>query len=501
VNTAFPLIYDPAVKSYYLNGGTLWYSAPAAEGPWTRIDGPPAAVTAVIPKDQGTAAGSNSASGPVAADRPPPRIVVATEPTELIVTDGAPQYASIMGTDLLYMTNTESDVVLDIRSQQYYVLLSGRWFDSPSLDGPWAYVPPQQLPDSFQMIPPQSARGDVRAQVPGTDEARLAVIDTEIPQTATIPRGEAKLKVTYDGPPRFELIPGTTIEYAVNTRSSVLKTGEKYYACEQGVWYVSAGPTGPWTVATAVPPDVQSIPPSCPLYNTRFVYVYGYTPSVVYVGYTPAYLGCYPFDGVVVWGTGFYYTPWVGAYFFPRPVTWGFHASYHVWSGWTFGLSYNTGPFLFTNRPFGIPGRGSDLYTRRESIARDLQARRWRSAPVPRVAPGGANDVFAHRNGNVYRRTENGWEARGRNGWTASSPGGVGRPPGAGTPGLPSPAGRPIGSAPAGGFDRHPLEPDYRARERGRSLEGNFRNQGSGGRPGGFGGRTGGGVGGRGVRR
>jgi len=57
VNTAFPLIYDPAVKSYYLNGGTLWYSAPAAEGPWMRIDGPPAAVAAVIPKDQGTGGG------------------------------------------------------------------------------------------------------------------------------------------------------------------------------------------------------------------------------------------------------------------------------------------------------------------------------------------------------------------------------------------------------------------------------------------------------------
>jgi hypothetical protein len=512
VNTPFPLIYDPAAETYYLNGGKLWYSAPAAEGPWTPIDNPPAAVAAVVPADQGTAAASIPASGP------PPRIVVATEPTELIVTDGAPQYAPITGTDLLSMTNTESDVILDVSSQQYYLLLSGRWFRSKSLGGPWSDVPPGELPASFQMIPPKSDRGGVRVDVAGTDEARLAVIDAQIPQTATIPRGKAKLKLTYDGPPRFEPIPGTRIEYAVNTSSSVLKIGRKYYACEQGAWYLSGSPTGPWTVATAVPPEVQSIPPSCPLYDTRYVYVYGYTPSVVYVGYTPAYFGCYPFDGVVIWGTGFYYRPWLGAYFFPRPATWGFHASYHSWSGWTFGLSYNTGPFLLgaawgewwgpdrwwgpggyrgrtdvivqntriniDNRRFSAAERGYNLYERRESIARDLQARRLRSVVAPQVAPGRANDVFAHRNGDIYRRTDNGWEARGRNGWAPSGPEGFGRPSVAGNRGL------------------HPLEPDYRAREMGRSLEGGFRNQGLAARPGGgLGGRPGGGFGGGGGGR
>lgn len=579
VNSPFPLIYDPASRSFYLNGGRLWYRAQHIHGPWTLIDNPPAAVAAVAPPDEETATPISLASGPA------PHIVVATEPTELIVTDGAPHFASIPGTGLLYVANTESDVFLEVPSQQYYVLLSGRWFRAPSLDGPWSFVPPRELPADFQRISPQSVRGDVRAHVAGTDEARLALIDAMIPQTATIPRGEVRLNVTYDGPPQFEPIPGTDIEYAVNTSVPVLKIHGQYYACVEGVWYVAPNPTGPWSVATAVPPEVQAIPPSCPLYNTRFVYVYQYTPRVVYVGHTPGYLGCYPYDGTVVWGTGFPYMPWLRSHYYARPATWGFHARYHRWTGWTFGLSYNTGPFHLDFRWGGRQGetyrggrwgpggfralpyvsvhnrwirfpapqmspvdRGPDLYDRREMRPRDLQpGRAPRITPTPSV-PGRSNDVFSNPDGGIFRRTDQGWEIRGRGGWPPSPPGAATRSPGVGTPstpggrpapvppagapiprpGTPPPGGRPSPSPPSGGGDRRPglfpspgprsgaaagpslnarpLQQDYRARELGRSLEGSFRIQGFGGRPGGFtisprGGAGTGGGGSRGGRR
>src|SRR5262249_27503450 len=129
---------------------------------------------------------------------------------------------------------------------------------------------------------------------------------------------------------------------------SVLRIQGRFYACVAGVWYDSPSPTGPWQVATAAPPEIQSIPPSSPLYNTRYVYVYEVTPTVVYVGYTPGYLGCYPYDGAVVWGTGYYYRPWVGTYYYPAPCTWGFAASYNSWGGWTFGLSYASSSFFLS---------------------------------------------------------------------------------------------------------------------------------------------------------
>ena len=66
-----------------------------------------------------------------------PEIIVATEPTELIVTEGEPNYTPVESTGLLYMSNTESDVFLQISSQQQFVLLSGRWYEGKGLKGPW----------------------------------------------------------------------------------------------------------------------------------------------------------------------------------------------------------------------------------------------------------------------------------------------------------------------------------------------------------------------------
>lgn len=55
----------------------------------------------------------------------------------------------------------------------------------------------------------------------------------------------------------------------------------------------SGTPDGPWTVSTEVPQAVNTIPPSSPVYNVRYVYIYDHTPDVVFTGYTPGYLGSY----------------------------------------------------------------------------------------------------------------------------------------------------------------------------------------------------------------
>ena len=44
----------------------------------------------------------------------------------------------------------------------------------------------------------------------------------------------------------------------------VIRVGESYYLCVQGVWFVSPSPSGPWEVATSVPAEIYEIPPSSP---------------------------------------------------------------------------------------------------------------------------------------------------------------------------------------------------------------------------------------------
>jgi hypothetical protein len=39
---------------------------------------------------------------------------------------------------------------MDTESQEHYILLSGRWFVSKSLEGPWQYKAVQDLPEQYQ---------------------------------------------------------------------------------------------------------------------------------------------------------------------------------------------------------------------------------------------------------------------------------------------------------------------------------------------------------------
>ncbi|MBT8341541.1 MAG: carbohydrate-binding family V/XII [Desulfatitalea sp.] len=340
INTPFPMIFRKADKTYYLIGKDAWYMSREISGRWQETNNPPADVATLErePSDDADAESAFTAG-----------IVVfgATKPTELLSVEGDPQFMPFPGNNLMVVKNTDNDLLFEIDTSSYYLLLSGRWFKSKKLDGSWSYVPPDSLPESFTEIPAESDKGELRAGVPGTEEALDAVLDAQIPETATVNRSEAKLTVIYDGDPEFELIKGTGIDYALNTATPVIRVKGKYYAVDNGIWFTAAGPNGPWIVADSVPTEVQDIPPSSPVNNIKYVYVYDSTPEVVYVGYTPGYTGCYIHHGVVVYGTGYYYRPWYRHYYYPRHCTYGFSVRYSSYYGWSFGYSYYHGPFSF----------------------------------------------------------------------------------------------------------------------------------------------------------
>jgi len=338
LNTPFLVVRDTRSTWCYLSSGTLWYRAKDPLGPWEPTSSPPQDLVKMLPAPET----DQSAPGT------PPAIVVATVPTELIVSQGPPQWKPLEGGEILFVENTETAWLRELATGNMYVLLSGRWYRSKTEDGPWTFVPADELPSSFQEISPDSAVGGVRTSVAGTEEAEEALLDSQVPQTAAIKRSEATLEVEYDGTPEFEKIPGTSVAYAVNTGAQVLRVDGRFYAVDEGVWFTAAKATGPWTVADSIPEEeISEIPPSSPVYNTTYVHVYESTPEVVYVGYTPGYLWSYPSYGVPVYGTGWYYPPYWGTWYYPRPPTWGFHVGYNPWTGWNFGVSWSNGFFRF----------------------------------------------------------------------------------------------------------------------------------------------------------
>ncbi|MGB5629723.1 MAG: hypothetical protein WBM57_10170, partial [Woeseiaceae bacterium] len=338
VNSAF-LIARAGLDLYLYVGSNTWYAADEVLGPWSQADKIPEDVRKLVEPVEGDA-----------SDVGDMKIIIATEPTELIVSAGPPSWAPVEGMDLLYMDNTDSNAFLELSTQSYYVLLSGRWYRGEGIVGEleWTHVPNDELPPPFRDIPPDSVNGAVLSQVAGTQQARDAVLDNTIPQTAAIAKDDTSFSVQYDGDPDFAPIEDIEVEYAQNTAAAVFKYGALYYACDNGVWYVANSATGPWSVATEVPDAIYKIPASNPYHNVTYVKVYDVTPEVVYVGYTPSYYGSYYYHGTVIYGTGWYYRPWYGPYYYPRYPTWGFHVGYNPWTGWGFGVSWTNGPFRFT---------------------------------------------------------------------------------------------------------------------------------------------------------
>ncbi len=445
INTPALLLFDSSAGTFYLDGGQWWMTASSLTWHWTPMTNPPQDLEDIrqqLNKDEEKEPGAQPATTPAGS---PPAVYISTVPAELLVTRGEPAYAPLPKTSLLYVTNSDNDIFMDTKSQQYYTLLAGRWFRAKSLEGAWEWVPGEQLPRDFIRVSPESPRGDILASIPGTEQAREAVVANQIPQTATVKRSEAKLDVHYGGPPQFKPIEDTSLEYAINTGSEVIHAEGRYYAIEHGVWFVADSPIGPWLVADMIPAAIYSIPPSSPLYHVRYAYVYGATPEVVYVGYTPGYLGAFVSGGVVVFGTGWGYPGvFCGDYWCGWPWTWGFGFRFSYWGGGWFWRPvghpwwYHTTPFghrIFSehwNPHWRAPNRSwirgnVNAYSHWRGnavVARTFQ-QRGTIAPSGR-SPNARPDLYSGRNGQVYQRRRNGWYQQNNTGqWkkTPSNPG------------------------------------------------------------------------------
>lgn len=335
-NSLTPIVYDPSSKSYYVANAKDWYRTTELMGEWVMTTDVPSSIRDLIKLDE-------DANG--MTSKPNLGIVVASKPTELLSFEGAPKWEPLPGSQLLYAKNTESDVFKEIASQRTFILVSGRWFSAANLTGPWKFVPSNELPAPFKEIPADGPKGKVRPSVAGTKEADQAVLDAIVPQTTAVDRSKATLTVTYDGDPWFQKIEGTSMEYAVNTKTPVIHVQNMYYACDNGIWFISPSPNGPWAVSDKRPDEIDKIPSSNPVSNVKYVYVYNATPTTVYVGYMPGYYGTYIYGGTIVYGTGWYYNPWYGPHYYPRPYTYGFHVHYSPYYGWGGGYSYYRPPY------------------------------------------------------------------------------------------------------------------------------------------------------------
>ena len=86
-------------------------------------------------------------------DAPEPTVFHSSEAAELLLTDGTPYWVAIGDSGLTYADNTEQELFRV--EDDNFILLSGRWFRSTALEGPWTLA--TELPEAFQDIPPEDS--------------------------------------------------------------------------------------------------------------------------------------------------------------------------------------------------------------------------------------------------------------------------------------------------------------------------------------------------------
>lgn len=372
-NANWPLFFYK--DQYYVTVNNQWLASNALKGPWTSVNALPNEMQK-IPKDEHFA-GLKSAIPPPPATGPSPQIFYSSRPAEVIIFSGQPVYAKIPNTGLVYATNTDNDVFVYTPKSTYYLLTAGRWFSAPSLNGPWAFAS-AELPPDFAKIPKSSPAAHVLVSVPGTPEAQDAVLMAQIPRSAIIdPKTAAQqVNVSYNGEPKFTPIQGTSMSYATNTTNQVIQVGSEYYLCQNGVWFKSNTAQGPWTVASTVPQQIYTIPPSSPVYNVTYVTQTTTSDGNCEASYTAGYLGTFVTGltvGVIIaGGTGWYYPPYVGyygyPYYRPYPATYGVGGYYNPYTG-AYGRGYGYSGYYGGasaragyNPNTGTYGRGATAY-------------------------------------------------------------------------------------------------------------------------------------------
>ena len=356
VNTEWPIFVHNKSNEYYVLAGDQWLKSSSLQGPWTVSPIVPGDMKKVVQEKQWASLAQYVPPPPAGLSSPAPTVFYSTTPAVVMLFDGQPVYSPIPGTQLVYATNTRSYLFVYSPTNQFYYMTAGRWFTASSLQGPWTFATPN-LPADFAKIPPSSPAAQVLSAVPGTYEAKDAVMIAQVPTTITVnaAAAAANANVTYSGPPEFSPIQGTSMSYATNTAQKVIQVNDFYYLCLQGIWFVSGSPQGPWQTAESVPQVIYTIPPSSPVYNVTYVVQAPAAAGTVTASYTAGYMGAFimgaAVGAVVAGGTGYYYPPYVyhPAYgypgYYPYPSTYGYSSYYHTTTG-AYGVSQTAyGPY------------------------------------------------------------------------------------------------------------------------------------------------------------
>jgi len=470
MNTSWDLVRDPKDGTHYLLYRDGWIQAPDLKnGPWTAASKLPKDLKK-LPK--GGAWDRVAQNVPGKKVQVVPKVFVSETPAELILTKGRPSFEPIPGTDLAWVKNSQNTLFFHSGESRFYFLAAGRWFRAAELAGPWtaattslpadfakipkdhpkasvlASVPGTQEAEDAILIAsiPRVGivnRKDARPDVSYDGEPKFEKIEgTAVFAAVNTPNDVFKVGETYYCCFQGVWFKAAAAEGPWEVADSVPK---EIYAIpptspKHNVTYVKVVDANDETVTNEYTAGYEGevVTSGVVVYGVGFSYGYGwgypwyYPPYYWGWGYYPPYYGgitfwagahgygwsAYgPYGGV---GYGARYNPATGVYsrggyaygpgggaawrtaYNPSTGTWaGQRGGYNAYGSWKQGMVTNGSDWI---RGGSISGAGGTL----KGFQTSGGAAGIAGPDSGFVVKGSGGNVYAGKDGNVYRRDENG---------------------------------------------------------------------------------------------
>lgn len=377
-NTENDLFFHMTNKKYYVLAAGRWFSASSIGGPWLIASDALPDDFKNIPEDSdagevlAAVPGTDQANEAVImASIPQIATVNRTEVTVNVSYDGEPQFKPIETTKVQYAYNTPFNVFLV--DGRYYCCHNGFWFVAPTPNGVWTIC--DSVPVAIYSIPPSSPKYNVT----------YVTVYESTPQTVTC---------------------GYTSGY---NGATVAATGVVMF----GLGMV---------VGAAIADDDDC----CWHYHYHscwFSYGSGAIWHSSHGGYICAGHRYGPYGGAGRWAA---YNPYTGVYsrggfaYGPRGAA-GYRAAYNPSTGmagariggtspygsWGRGIISNGDEWVRTGYRSGARGTVAGARTSEDSGVVHAQGRWGNGGTIARTDDG---DVYAGKDGKVYKRSDDGWE-------------------------------------------------------------------------------------------
>ena len=314
INSAADIFHDVRDDRWLLLIDGFWASAPKLIGPWEWFDGKLPIVLTQLKIDHprghirryvpGTKRYANRVdkSPPVRPEQMP-EIIVSEKPAELVLLKGDPLFMLVPRIKLMTVANTASDLLFHPRTAKYFLLVSGRWFQSDEIDGPWAEHF-GSLPDEFKLIPRDHGRAHVLWSVAGTPECAEAAARALLPERVLLHR-RVQAGVRYEGKTsESSPVEGVEFRKVRNTEDDVFDLGGSFYVCVRGSWFRSDDGKNNWTAAVAMPEKLALVPESTGAYHVNACRPLGAAEKGFAFEVRGPYRGVYLHKGTPVYGNG-----------------------------------------------------------------------------------------------------------------------------------------------------------------------------------------------------